>query len=159
ASAERPDVAVHEPRVRRAELLRSEAEPVRGAGPEALQEDVRVLDEPEQDLAPALDVERKRALVQVRGVEHDARVLPKRRTPGPRLVAALGMFDLDHVGTEGAEDLRTVGPSQRARHVDDPHSPQPQERRGHARATTRDSRAPMTLAFLNGLIDLLTGSR
>src|SRR5919198_3553720 len=59
------------------------------------------------------------------------------------------MLDLDDVGAERAEDLRTVGPGQRARHVDDSHSLERQELRRHGR---------LIVAFLNGLIDLLTGS-
>src|ERR687888_2311239 len=59
------------------------------------------------------------------------------------------MLDLDDVGAERAEDLRTVGPGQRARHVDDSHSLERQELRRHGR---------LIVAFLNSLIDLLTGS-
>src|SRR5207302_1619059 len=96
-------------------------------------------------------------LVEVRCVEHHARAFPERRPPGARFVAALGVLDLDNIRAERSQDLRTVGPRERARHVDDPHSFQRQESIGHTRATIRD-RAVMVLAFLQNLIDLLTGS-
>src|SRR5262249_5862170 len=68
------------------------------------------------------------------------------RPPRARLVAALRMLDLDDVRAERRQDLRTVRPGQRARDVDDSHSLQRQELHD------------VMLAFLNNLIDLLTGS-
>src|SRR5262249_3900504 len=149
---ERADVAVDEARIARAQLVRSEAAPPGRPGTQALQEHVRTVDEAQQDVASALEVERERALAQVRRVEHHARVIPEWRSPRARLVAALRMLHLDDVGTERAENLRTVGPGKRARHVDDPHSLQRQELLVHTRATI------VMLAFLNSLIDVLTGS-
>src|SRR5204862_530734 len=80
------------------------------------------------------------------------RALPERRSPLASLVATVRMLDLDDVGAERGEDLRTVGPGQRARHIDDPHPVQRQECFVHTRSTI------VMLAFLNGLIDALTGS-
>ena len=41
-------------------------------------------------------------------------------TDSPKdLIAALGLLELDHVGTEEAENLRAGGPSLVVRHVDD----------------------------------------
>src|SRR5439155_2120927 len=92
--AERTDVAVDEARVERPQRLGAEAEPLRAAWAQALDEDVPALDETEQDSLPArlLDVERERALGRVRRQEHHALAVPERRSPAARLVAALGML-------------------------------------------------------------------
>ena len=121
-TAECPDVAVHESRVSLPELVWAEPEPGGGPRPQALQEHVGVVDESQQYVAPSFDVECERPLVQIRRVEHHARPLPERGPPRARFVAPFGMLDLDDVRAERAQDLRTVGARQRARHVDDTHS-------------------------------------
>ena len=56
-ASERADVAVDEARITGTQLLGAEAEPRRRSGPQALEKDVRRIDETEQNLAPALEIE------------------------------------------------------------------------------------------------------
>ena len=115
---ERADRAVDEALVAGAQLVGAEAEALGGAGPQALDEDVRLLGEPVEHVEPALHVEPERALAGVRREEHHAPPGEELRPPGPSLVAALRVLDLDDIGSERAQDLRAVRAGQRRRHVD-----------------------------------------
>src|SRR5205085_10074089 len=114
---EAPQRAVHEPLVARPQVLRADAELLRRTGAEALDEDVRSLGKPAEDVeAPvAPEVERERPLPGVRGEEEDARPARVLGAPCAGLVASAGMLDLDHVGAERAQDLRAVGAGERRR--------------------------------------------
>jgi hypothetical protein len=127
------DRAVDEPRVARSEHVGAEPEPLGEAGAEALEEDVRPVGQPEDDLPTALvrQGDRERALARVHGEEHRALPVPEGRAPGAAVVARVGPLDLHHVGAERGEDLGAVRPRDRRRHVDDASAGEGEE--GHAR--------------------------
>src|SRR6266542_466728 len=62
---------------------------------------------------------RHRPLVRVCRQEEDTILAPEGWPPDARVVAVIGVLDLDHLGTEGAEDLGAVRARERGRHVDD----------------------------------------
>ena len=82
-------------------------------------------DEPVEDVEPALHVEPERALPRVRREEHHAAAGEELGAPGARLVAALGMLDLDDVGAERARASRCSRARQRRGDV---HHLDPRER-------------------------------
>jgi hypothetical protein len=128
-AAERADRAVDEAGVARAEGLVAEAALVGEPGPEALDEDVGAVGEPEDGLEAGGvgQAERDRALARVRAEEHRADAVDERRAPRARLVAAVRPLDLDDVRAERAEDLRAVRPRERRRDVEHPQAGERQE--------------------------------
>jgi hypothetical protein len=62
---------------------------------------------------------RHRPLVRVRREEEDTIAAPEGWPPDARVVAVVGVLDLDHVGTERTEDLGAVRARERGCHVDD----------------------------------------
>jgi hypothetical protein len=84
---------------------------LRRSRPEALHEHVGAVGEPEHDLAAPLlpEVDRQRALAGVRGEEHCALAVEKRRSPGTGMVAAERLH-LHDVGAERGEQLRRARP-------------------------------------------------
>ncbi len=124
--AERPDVAVRahgavdEPWVALPEGARAETELLGEPRPEALEEDVGAVDEPEQRLAAArlAERERKRALPCIGGEEHRALAVPEGRPPGPAVVAGVGTLHLDDVGAQRGQDLGAVGAGDRGGDVE-----------------------------------------
>src|SRR5262249_20242403 len=73
----------------------------------------------EQRLARVgLQIEGKAALV---GIEHqkEQAVAVRIAQVAPSYVAALGLLELDHVGTEKSQDLRAGGTRLVVRHIDD----------------------------------------
>ena len=150
------DGAVDEPRVARAQRVRAEAELVGEPGPEALEEDVGAVREPQQRLAPArvAQRERERALARVGGEEHRPLAVPERRPPGAAVVARVGPLDLDHVRAERRQDLRAVGAGDRRRHVEHAH---PLQRRQAPRAPS--SPFPLSARMQSCSSRSSTGSR
>ena len=119
--AERADRAVNEPPIPSTQRICAESLRVGEARPEALHEDVRAVHDAPQRLESVFGQrQRQRALRRVRREEEHARAVPERRAPVPCLVAGVGPLDLDHVGAERAQDLRTVGAGERRRDVHDP---------------------------------------
>ncbi len=112
-----------EPRIARPELGGAEAVPLRCSGPQALDEDVGPVGEAEHDLAASLvpEVDGQRALPRVRGEEHRALALQKRRAPRARVIAAERLH-LDDVRAERGEQLRGRRPGEGGRDVDDARS-------------------------------------
>ena len=101
------DRHVHEARVRRRERVPPEAEPVERAGGEVVQAHVgRLHQRQERGLALGrLEVERGRALVAVEII-----IARARARHAPRLVAAVRVLHLDHVGAEIGQDQRRRRP-------------------------------------------------
>ena len=134
--AERTDVAVcadgavDEPRIAGADRVRAEPDALGEAGPEALEEHVGPIREPEHCLAAALvrEGDGERALPGVHGQEHRALAVPERRPPGAAVVPRVRPLDLHDVGSERAEDLSAEGPGDRGRHVHDAHVREGEER-------------------------------
>jgi hypothetical protein len=83
----------------------AEPELVRQAGTQALDEDVGAVDEPQQHLDTAAEVDCGRALPRVRRDEQGPQIAGEGRPPRARLVARRWL-DFDHVGPERAEQLR-----------------------------------------------------
>jgi hypothetical protein len=101
--------------------LVAKAEPLQGAGLEVLDQHVGPLGQGKGGLpAPlVLEVEGGAALVAVDGQVVGAVVAEKRRAPGSGLVAAVGMLDLDHVGSEVAQQHGRERTGQHPRQVGD----------------------------------------
>ena len=136
----------------------AEPELVGEPGPEALQEDVGAVHEPQQRLAPArvAERERERALAGVGGEEHRPLAVPERRPPGAAVVARVGPLDLDHVGAERREDLRAVRAGDRRRDVEHAHAAE----RGQAssRAIIAASALCEDAVVFNQMVDWVSGS-
>ena len=118
------DGAVDESWIALPERVGAEPELVCKTRPEALQEHVSPVHEPQQGIAAAWVAEGKaeRALAGVGGEEHRALAVPERRPPGPAVVARVGALDLDHVGAERRQDLRAVRAGDRGRDVENAHA-------------------------------------
>src|SRR5258708_32795207 len=65
------------------------------------------------------EIERETLLVAVDAEEVGAFAADKRRSPGARVVAAAGLFDLDHARAEISQLHRAVGTGKHAREVED----------------------------------------
>jgi hypothetical protein len=119
--AEALDRGVDKSRVDLAQGCVAEPEAIERARPEILHQHVRLGDHlPEQILAGVgLEIQRQAALVGVQDQEEQAVAILLVAHVHPRNVAALGLLELDHVGTEEAENLRAGGPRLVVRHVDD----------------------------------------
>ena len=116
------DGGVDDARGAAVDLFVGEAEPVEGARPEVLDEHVRRLQEPPQDVAPRAGSLRFRvmpALAAVDGEEVDALAVHEGRSPAAGVVALGRLLDLDDVGAGVGQGLRAVGAGQDAREVDD----------------------------------------
>ena len=120
ARAEGADRAVHEPRVALPELGAAEAVPLCRSRPEALDERIGAVGELEHDLAAPIgsEVDGERALAGVRGEEHRAFSVEKRRPPGAGVVPGKRLH-LDDVGPERGEQLCRSRARERGRDVDD----------------------------------------
>ena len=106
-AAEGADGAIDQRRFEGAQRLGVEAELRRRARPQILNDDVRPLDnEPPQPfaLARVLQVHHGRTLVAVETLEGGGHRAPVGRRPAAGIVA-VGLLDLDYVGTEVAENL------------------------------------------------------
>src|SRR5207237_4655414 len=110
-----------EPRVDRLQRLRGEIEALEHARPEALDERVGGLDEPQQHLAALrlLEVERHRALVAP-DPEPPGRAAADELAHRAGGVAVSGPFDLDHLGAEIGEVLPDARACDDVRELDDP---------------------------------------
>ena len=112
------DGRVDEPRVELRELVVSEPHPIEDAGPEVLEQDVRMGDELPDDLdafGPG-QVEREVAFPDVLlDVVRGQRVLAHRREPRE---VALRRLDLDDVGAEVVQQARAMRPREHAREVE-----------------------------------------
>ena len=120
--AEAADRAVHEPRIERRAAARARAELLGRARPEVLDVDVRVADQPLEQLAIAglLEVADDAALVAVVGLE--MRRIEAALVGAIRIAA--GTFDLDHVGAEIGEHHAGAGTGDERALLDDPHAAQ-----------------------------------
>ena len=119
--AEALDRRVNEARVDFRERLIAEPEPVERARPEILQEHIGLGDDlSEQPLAViGLQVEGQAALVGVEQQKEQAVAVLDVAHVAARDVAALRLLELDHIGAEKRQDLRTSRPRLVVRHVDD----------------------------------------
>jgi hypothetical protein len=106
--------------------LRADADLVDHAGPQVLDQDVRRLAQTVQrlDVRGRLEVEHDRALVAVLAVEVERRraIRPEGRAPEARVVAALGLLDLDHVGAHVGQQHAGQRTGQSLAHLDDADS-------------------------------------
>src|SRR5262249_6578685 len=91
------------------------------AGTKALHEDVDAVDELEQTVAVALEVEDDRALARVRREEERAGAVDERRSPGAGVVA-LRRLALPPLRAQRSEQLRARRPGERGGHVHDAHA-------------------------------------
>jgi hypothetical protein len=107
-SAERGDRAVHEPRIEPRGSREVETELLDDARTQALDENIRALDEPLENVdAPfALEVDGEAPLVSIQRHEDGALAGPERWTPSPRIVPPSRALDLDDLGTHVTERLR-----------------------------------------------------
>ena len=121
------------------ERLATEAEPLRAAGQEVLDDDVGAQRESPHDVLAAgiAQVDRDAALAAVHA--HEVRRLAARegRAPGAGLVALAGPLDLDDLGAEVGQQHRAVRPRQHAGQVEDADAG---ERTGHLLGATSDQR-------------------
>ncbi|MNC86855.1 hypothetical protein D3C83_25410 [compost metagenome] len=85
---------------------------------------VAFLHETGEDLLAGLrrHVERQRALVAVDAEKISRLAVHEGRSPGARVVARAGRFDLDHVGAHVAQHLPAQRPGQDAREIQHPQS-------------------------------------
>ena len=107
------DRAHDEPLVSSVQGVPTETKPVHDAGPVALDQDVRSIDQAQQKVAARvrLEVQRHAALVAVDGVEQRALAAHQRRRP-THVIAGARLFDLDHIGAHVSEQQGAVGPRQ-----------------------------------------------
>ena len=142
AGAEGGDRARDEPRVARAQRVAVEPPARHQPGTEGLEQHVGALGQPARQLAVALvaEVERDRALVAVQAEVVRRLAVAPRRTPGARVVAAVGPLDLDHVGAEVAEQHGGERPGEHAREVRDEESVERRHRPGTLVAGRADAR-------------------
>jgi hypothetical protein len=102
---------------------RPDADLIDHAGAQVLDQDVGALAQPVQllDILGLLQVERDGTLVAVLAVEiqrSDA-ILREGRPPAARIVAAIGLFHLDHIGAHIGHDRPRERAGQRLAHLDD----------------------------------------
>jgi hypothetical protein len=118
--AERGDRAVDELRRARGDLRIAHAEPVHHAWPEAFDQDVGALGEPQQELLPLgmLEVE-PQALLPAMGVAEPHRVAGLAQAEIAHRLAALVRLDLDHLGAVVGHHHRQMRPRQEEREVED----------------------------------------
>jgi hypothetical protein len=116
------------------DLVVAQPEALAGAGPERLDDDVgaRTQRARQAQVVGLLEVEGHRALVAVEGQVVGGALVDERRTPGARVVAAVGPLDLDHLGAQIAERHGAQRPGQDAREVG--HEDPVQRGSGHGRA-------------------------
>ena len=114
------DRAEDDARVRAAERLEADAEPVHDAGPERLDDRVGAGGEAEErgGALRAAEVEGDGALVPLHGVERAGLLARDRREPA-QPVAAVARLDLHDVRAEVGEDHRREGPGEEAAEVED----------------------------------------
>ena len=104
------------------QYIGTETEPLERAGPEVLDQYVSLADQSQQqiEIVGRLQVESNRSLVPVDQLPPQpfaiARIPPRQSA---QAVAAIGSFDLDHVGAEVGEVTATVGAGQQGRQIDD----------------------------------------
>jgi hypothetical protein len=106
--------------------LGPDADLVDHARPQVLDQNVRRVSQPMQlgDVVGRFQVEHDRALVAVLAVEIERghAIRPERRAPDARIVAALGLLDLENVGAHVGQQHAGQRPGQRLAHLDDANS-------------------------------------
>ena len=119
-AAEALDRRVDEARVEVAQHVPAQPEPVHRARPEIFQQHIGLLDDLLEQPLPllGLEVERQAPLVGVEQQEKEAVGALDVGVHGSRHIAALRLFELDHVGAEKRHDLRAGGTRLVVRHVD-----------------------------------------
>ena len=119
--AEVGDRGEHDARVRRAEIVVGEAEPLERARPQRLDDGVGSRGELEHPIAFVPQVERDPALADVQ-VEEAERLAARIEWCTPPERVAAGRLDLDHVGAARREQLRAVRPGDMGCQVEDPQA-------------------------------------
>ena len=122
--SERRQRARDQPRLRLAEVVEPQPEPLHQSRPEVLDHDVGRGDEPSDEghAFGRAQIGRHRALVAVQREEVGGVVPGERRSPVPRVVALARALDLDHVRAQVGEDHGAQRAGQDAGEVDDPHA-------------------------------------
>ena len=118
--AERPDRAIDQPRIDRSHHVGTDADLLDNAGPEILDHHIGIAYQKLQplDIGLGFDVDGDRPLVAIGGVEHQRGIVDEGRSPHPRIVAAIGLLDLDHVGAHVGEDGAGQRACERLAHLD-----------------------------------------
>ena len=138
--AEAAQCGVDEPRVcRRQNRLVPQAKTIHHPGPKALDQHVGAFDQSQQHVATSggLEVQGQAAFIPVDEQEYGAAVALARRIV-PRRIAAVRVFDLDHVSAQVGQQHRAERPRQQPREVEDTQALEGGHRRsgcGTARAT------------------------
>ena len=114
------DRAIDEPRMPWRHRGVVEAQPGQRAGPEVLDEHIRLRDQPLEDLAAGrlLEIERDAFLVAVDAQEIRAFAVQERRSPAARVVALAGLLDLDDPRAHVGEQHRAIGAREDAGQVE-----------------------------------------
>ena len=120
-AAEALDRGVDQPRVDVAQHVPAEAQPVHGARPKILQQDIGLFDDFLEQPFPLLgfQVEGQALLVGVEQEEEQAVGARLFEVHGARHVAGLRLLELDHVGAEKCQHLGAGRSGLVVRHVDD----------------------------------------
>jgi len=123
--AERAEVAVDQIRLLGAQLVRAEPVALGDADAQILQHHVGALEDQRAQarrLAGVAEIDRDAALVAVERLVGRGGAVPPRRAPAARVVALLGVLDLDHVGAEIGQDHARVGRRDTVSELDDRHA-------------------------------------
>ena len=122
AFAEGAEIAIDQLRLLGGQLSRSEPVPRHDAGPQVLDHRVRPIeDEPLQacDFLGVPEIDRDAALAPVQRMIGRGGAIPERRAPAARVIAAVRILDLDHLGAEFGEDEPRIGRGYAVPYLDD----------------------------------------
>src|SRR5207249_1307489 len=125
------------------QLVPTKAEPVKRAGTEILQQHIGLFEKAAEQLLAArrFEVERQALLVGVEEEEEEAVRIRLVAHVAARHLADFRRFELDHLGAEKRQDLRTSRPRLVVRHVDDADAV---ERLGHGNSPDQASVSAVT---------------
>ncbi len=122
--AEARDAQHDEPRIASMEDVGSETEPLEGAGPAVLDEDIGTVAKAQHhvEVRGGLEVEFDTTLVATDQLPHVTVAAFGGHPAHPAHAVAAGRFDLHDVGTEVGEVAGRSGTGEHRRHIDDPQS-------------------------------------
>jgi hypothetical protein len=96
--------------------------PLHNAGPQVLDHRVRPIEDKSLQAFGFLglaEIDRDAALASVQRVIGRSCAVPERRAPATRVIAAVRIFDLDHLGAELGEDEPRIGRGYAVPYLDD----------------------------------------